>query len=71
MLADFGRVIGDADRALHIDGRPRQLFGFLVTALLDQNAGKPDDEFWGLRGVFSLRLKYFQKRAARVGLGFA
>ena len=50
-------VIADAERALYVERGARKLFGFLVTALLDQDTGKPDNECRGYWSVFALLLK--------------
>jgi hypothetical protein len=50
----LGRIVTDAERALHIERRARKPLGFPVTALLDQDAGEPDDEFRASRDCICL-----------------
>src|SRR5262249_26116750 len=45
------RFIGNADRALHLKRRTAKLLGFLVTPLLNQDPGQPDNESRGGRRV--------------------
>ena len=62
----LGRLIADAERALHIERRASKLFGFLVTALLHQNTSEPDNKRRGHRIVLALLLEYSKQRAARI-----
>ena len=61
----LGRLIADAERALYVERDARKLFGLLVTALLHQDAGQPDDERRSRRTVLALLLEYSKQRAAR------
>ena len=50
------RIVGDAERALHVERRARQLLGVGIAALIDQDAGKADNEFRCRRRIFALGL---------------
>ena len=63
--------LGNADGLADLERHPRQLFGFGVAALLDQDVGKACDEARRDRVVLALVLQLRQQRAARIDLGFA
>ena len=59
----------DADLVVDLDGDAGEAFGFLVAALLDQDAGKAHDVFGGQRMVLALFLQAREQRTAGIDLG--
>ncbi len=67
----FRRVVGDAQRALGVESRPRERLGLAVTAFFDDDAGESDDEAGRRRTVATLLIENVKQGLSRERLGLA